>query len=156
MPSDPQAVLDRIPMSALGPDWTYDPDSGRTNSVPEYVALVAEVGRLMRNSLHVIDPQVIDGTARLIMAQLAHVQNLVPGHYLDALARALAESEERVRVLETALGTVLLRLEDALTVQKAGCNHNGIGRPGCRVCDPRTWTDADVARAALSEPETPR
>ena len=30
-------------------------------------------------------------------------------------------------------------LEEALRVQKFGCDHKGIGLPGCRTCDPRTY-----------------
>jgi hypothetical protein len=50
-----------------------------------------------------------------------------------------------------ALREALALLADSLDVQRHPCNHAGIGRPGCVICDPRVYPEA---RAALAE--TPR
>lgn len=56
-------------------DWTIDPETHRSNSSPEFLALIDEVARLIR-WMHVGDDS--RDTARLIMAQLAHVHHLAP------------------------------------------------------------------------------
>ena len=46
-------------------------------------------------------------------------------------------------------------LADAAEVQRTGCNHAGIGRPGCVVCDPRVRDalgSASAEAATLGEP----
>ena len=60
------------------PNWTIDPTSGRSNSSPEFNALVKVVARLLRNEAHSLILGQSDTSARLIMAQLAHVHGLVP------------------------------------------------------------------------------
>lgn len=54
-------------------DWTRDPETGRSNSSQEFLALVAEVERLIRNHRLGDNPR---DTAVLIMAQLAHRHGL--------------------------------------------------------------------------------
>lgn len=61
------------------PDWTVDPASGRSNASPEFEALVAEVGRLIRGGAGVcLASDWVAATARLVMAQLAHAHGLSP------------------------------------------------------------------------------
>lgn len=58
-------------------DWTQD-RNGRSNSSPEFRRLSAEVERIIRgDAFHIINGRA-DMTARLIMAQLAHKQNVGP------------------------------------------------------------------------------
>jgi hypothetical protein len=52
-----------------------------------------------------------------------------------------------------ALREALALLDDALTVQRFPCDHRGIGKPGCVICDPRVYPEA---RAALTTPEATR
>lgn len=59
-------------------DWTADSD-GRTNSSEIYLHLVEEIERLIRGDAHMLISGRADATARLIMAQLAHIHGLVPG-----------------------------------------------------------------------------
>lgn len=76
-------------------DWTMDGD--RTNSSALFLRLVREVERLIRSSAHELISGRADQTARLIVAQLAHVHGLAP---IDDQNRAL---QERVEALEAAL-----------------------------------------------------
>jgi len=61
-------------------DWTFDPETGRTNSSPLFRSLVSEVARLLGDgaSGYILDRRWIEGQAQLIMAQLAHVHHLAP------------------------------------------------------------------------------
>ncbi len=68
MPEKPQITV----------DWTIDPATGRTNSSPEFVKLVAEVERLIRGDAFKLIAGCADQTAGLIMAQLVHVHGLAP------------------------------------------------------------------------------
>lgn len=75
-------------MRLLRRDWTTAPD-GRVNSSPEFLRLVAEVERLIKGSAHSLLNGRADQTARLILAQLAHVHGLRPGRLEKAKPRAL-------------------------------------------------------------------
>ena len=57
-------------------DWTAQ--DGRTNSSPEFLRLCRVVERLIRDDAHRLIAGHADATARLIVAQLAHVQGLRP------------------------------------------------------------------------------
>lgn len=57
-------------------DWTES--DGQSNSSPTYLALVKEVERLIRADAHTLLSGGAGLTARLIMAQLAHVHHLSP------------------------------------------------------------------------------
>ena len=57
-------------------DWTRDPETHRSNSSAEFIALVDEVARLLRENVHLGDAP--EDIARLIMAQLAHRHHLAP------------------------------------------------------------------------------
>lgn len=60
-------------------DWTVDPESGRSNSSPEFLAIVAEVERLMQSGAGAcLSQRWIAMTAKLIVAQLAHVHRMSP------------------------------------------------------------------------------
>ena len=59
-------------------DWTDHPKTGHTNSSPKFEELVKEVTRLIRADAHSLLAGHADMTARLIMAQLAHVHGLGP------------------------------------------------------------------------------
>lgn len=51
------------------------------------------------------------------------------------------------------LREALALLDDALNVQRTPCDHSGIGKPGCVLCDPRTYRLAMAAlRDALASP----
>jgi hypothetical protein len=63
------------------PDWTVDPETGRSNSSPLFQALTDEVARLIRGEAHALLAGRADIAAQLIMAQLAHVHHLVPGDW---------------------------------------------------------------------------
>jgi hypothetical protein len=58
-------------------DWTVD-KSGRSNASPQFIALVAEVDRLIRNSGRSLITGHSLAVARVIVAQLAHVHGLAP------------------------------------------------------------------------------
>lgn len=58
-------------------DWTQD-DEGRSNSSDLFLSLVGEVERLIRNDAHALLNGRVDQTARLVVAQLAHVHGLGP------------------------------------------------------------------------------
>lgn len=81
------------PMTALGPDWTFDPETGRTNSSPEFVDCVAHVAYLIRTEFRGLDRDTVDVTAGLIMAQLAHRFGLRPRSFTEPLA--LQRSDNR-------------------------------------------------------------
>ena len=70
-------------MTELSPaeaDWTTDPETGRSNSSPQFQALAAEVEGLLRRSGGLsLSPQWAASTARLIVAKLAHEHGLTPG-----------------------------------------------------------------------------
>jgi hypothetical protein len=63
---------------AVRADWTADPATGRTNSSEEYLRIVGEVERLIRESAHALINGGVWRTAALIVAQLAHVHHLAP------------------------------------------------------------------------------
>lgn len=72
----------------IADDWTINPATGRTNSSPQFAALVDEVERLIqRNGGSCLDSAWVRATAGLIMAQLAHVHHLAPRVEPDAGAR---------------------------------------------------------------------
>lgn len=58
-------------------DWTTH--KGRANSSPKFKKLVGEVARLIKsNGGHCLDEGWVEGTAQLVMAQLAHVHGVKP------------------------------------------------------------------------------
>jgi hypothetical protein len=61
----------------LTPDWTCD-ERGASNSSPEFLAIVAEVERLIRDDAHMLIGGRADATARLIVAHLAHRHLMTP------------------------------------------------------------------------------
>lgn len=64
----------------FSPDWTVAPESGRSNSSKQYLALTEEVSRLIRGEAFSLmnGKPGADSVAALIMAQLAHKHHLVP------------------------------------------------------------------------------
>lgn len=58
-------------------DWTVS-DEGRSNSSAKFEEIVAEVERLIRGDAYKLIAGRADATARLIVAQLAHVHHLSP------------------------------------------------------------------------------
>ena len=75
--------MEKLPILPIEVDWTIDPKTNRSNSSPEFVQLVSEVTRLIKNDLLTINGSLkrgenVEGTARLIIAQLAHVHGLAP------------------------------------------------------------------------------
>lgn len=58
-------------------DWTQD-KAGRSNSSPEFLALVDEVESMIRGSAASLINGSVTQVARLIMAQLAHKYGLTP------------------------------------------------------------------------------
>jgi DNA-binding NtrC family response regulator len=65
-------------MAAKRLDWTTDKNTGRSNSSPQFMALVNEIERLIRSDAHALIAGNAGSTARLIMAQLAHKHHLRP------------------------------------------------------------------------------
>lgn len=62
----------------LALDWTQDAE-GRSNSSPEYRAIVDEVARLIRaDGSGVFDERWVQSLARLIVSQLAHKHGMTP------------------------------------------------------------------------------
>jgi len=59
-------------------DWTADPQTGRSNSSPLFLELVTEVERIIRSGADTIVSGRADTTARVIVAQLAHVHGMRP------------------------------------------------------------------------------
>jgi hypothetical protein len=60
-------------------DWTADPETGASNSSPEFIELAQFVSGLIRNEAHrLLDGHSPESAGRLIMAQLAHVKNVGP------------------------------------------------------------------------------
>ncbi len=62
-------------------DWTVSvdgPDAGRCNTSPEFVRLSARVSEIIRDSAHALIQGDSRGVGGLIMAQLAHVENVGP------------------------------------------------------------------------------
>lgn len=59
-------------------DWTVDPETGRSNSSPEFEELSEFVGEIIRDSAHSLILGGYAGVGRLIMAQLAHRKNVGP------------------------------------------------------------------------------
>lgn len=59
-------------------DWTIDPKTGQSNSSDAFIALCNEVERLIRGDAHALISGNAGSTARLIVAQLAHVHGLAP------------------------------------------------------------------------------
>lgn len=62
-------------------DWTVDSETGRSNSSAEYLALVGEVSRLIRDGAHSLLAGNSLSVARTIMSQLAHVHGLAPSEH---------------------------------------------------------------------------
>ena len=62
----------------MSEDWTVDTRTGKSNSSPTFLMLVDEVTRLIKDDAHYLISTGPQGTARLIMAQLAHVHGLQP------------------------------------------------------------------------------
>lgn len=60
-------------------DWTIDPETGRSNSSPEFLELVEVVERIIQNSAHDLVAGRPEKVARLILARLAHGYGLSPG-----------------------------------------------------------------------------
>ena len=58
-------------------DWTKD-ENGNTNSSQKYIQCVNHVEQLLRDSAHTLIAGRADLVARLIVAQLAHVEELGP------------------------------------------------------------------------------
>jgi hypothetical protein len=58
-------------------DWTCD-EEGRSNSSATFEAICDHVEGLIRNDAHSLIGGRADMTARLIVAQLAHVHHLTP------------------------------------------------------------------------------
>jgi hypothetical protein len=58
-------------------DWTWN-ERGQSNSSPIFEKLCGEVERLIRSDAHSLINGNAGSTARLIMAQLAHVHGLKP------------------------------------------------------------------------------
>jgi hypothetical protein len=56
---------------------------------------------------------------------------------LGAVRRRAREAE--ARATPPALDELRDLLTDALEVQRTGCDHSDIGKPGCRTCDPRVY-----------------
>lgn len=61
----------------MNEDWTYD-KNGNSNSSEEFKKLCDEVERLIRSDAHSLISGNVASTARLIVAQLAHVHGLRP------------------------------------------------------------------------------
>jgi hypothetical protein len=59
-------------------DWTTNEKTGRSNSSDMFEELCEKVERLIRSDAHSLIAGRADSTARLIMAQLAHVHHLSP------------------------------------------------------------------------------
>lgn len=59
-------------------DWTVDVKTGRSNSSKKFMELCGEVERLILSSGHALLNGQTSQTARLIMAQLAHLHGLKP------------------------------------------------------------------------------
>lgn len=60
-------------------DWTVDPETGRSNSSPEFLRLKAEIADLIRhNGGTALSHLWAHSTAGLILAQLAHVHDVGP------------------------------------------------------------------------------
>lgn len=57
-------------------DWTVK--DGRTNSSDEFERIADEIERLIRNDSYMLISGRADNTARLILAQLAHVHHMRP------------------------------------------------------------------------------
>lgn len=73
----------KLPMEEQGAamarlDWTIDPHSGKLNSSRAFVTLCDEVESLIRADAHALIAGNAGSTARLIVAQLAHVHGLAP------------------------------------------------------------------------------
>ena len=81
------------PMTRLGPDWTLDRSTGRTNSAPEFLALVGVVDHLIRSEFSGLDQRASENAARLIMAHLAHKHGLRPRYFTDPTPATEERSE---------------------------------------------------------------
>jgi len=66
------------------PDWTVDPETGRSNSSEEFNHLAGEVERLIRSEAFSLIAGRADRTAALIIAQLAHKHGMEPKVYVKA------------------------------------------------------------------------
>jgi hypothetical protein len=76
----------------MEPDWTRDAE-GRSNSSPEFLRVVDEVTRLIRDGAgRSLDPQWARSTAGLIVAQLAHAQHYGPTEKLEATMREMRKA----------------------------------------------------------------
>lgn len=60
-------------------DWTVDPETGVSNSSPEFLELAVFVGELVREQAHsLLNGGHSTNAGRFIMAQLAHIKNVGP------------------------------------------------------------------------------
>lgn len=64
-------------------DWTRNSETRNSNESSEFLRLVHIVEGIIRRDSHNLINGQADKTARLIMAQLAHVQGLVPRPRLE-------------------------------------------------------------------------
>lgn len=85
-------------MAEIKPDWTSD-ENGRSNSSETFCKLCDEIERLIRNDAHSIVSGNAGSTARLIMAQLAHVHGLAPISIGDLLIQRAIGRQEGVNQL---------------------------------------------------------
>ncbi len=70
------------------------------------------------------------------------------GALVDDRVRDLKRNDPDLyaRVAEAELAEAVELLKSALDAQKVGCDHAGIGLPGCRTCDPRLRAFLDRQR----------
>ena len=59
-------------------DWTVDPKTGRSNSSKKYLEICRSIEGVIRKSAYDLIAGRADATARLIVAQIAHVHGLAP------------------------------------------------------------------------------
>jgi len=59
-------------------DWTVDPETGCSNTSPEFRQLVSEVARLIKAEARGLLSGQVESVAGLIMARLAHKHGLAP------------------------------------------------------------------------------
>ena len=68
----------KMPSNPTVADWTVDPTTGRSNSSPEFLRLVAEITNLINGEAANLMTGKAEDTAILILAQLAHKHGLAP------------------------------------------------------------------------------
>jgi hypothetical protein len=94
-------------------DWTRG-ENGRSNTSDRFKALVAEVARLIRENPAMLCRRGYD-LAGLIMAQLAHIHDLVPADEYRRTARELAEKWEGESKIDQAVCVPHPRENEQLT-----------------------------------------